>query len=227
MLLEKIAKVAGGGSWQKKNKMKKVIVAIFVAAIMGVGLFDAQADVITLSGFSSDGTSPGDLDAIIEFSVAETILSIEVWNLTDGPDSGEDTGYDIMSIYFNATENVSGLTLTDPTSVWILYPLSNHTKAGGFGQFDFALIDGMGNDPHQIDGEAFEIFTLTVEGMGVSASDFHSDLSVCPPGNSPMLVAAKFVNGPGDDSAFGAVPEPATVSLLGLGSLSLLRRRRK
>ena len=40
------------------------------------------------------------------------------------------------------------------------------------------------------------------------------------------LVAAKFVNGPGDDSAFGTVPEPSTAVLfmLGLAGLSLRRR---
>ena len=42
------------------------------------------------------------------------------------------------------------------------------------------------------------------------------------------IVAAKFVAGPGDDSAVGAfIPEPGTVALLGLAGLLGLRRRRR
>ena len=208
--------------------MGKVTV-IFVAAVMGFGLCSAQADIITLSDFGSDSTPAECLDATVEFSVVESTLTIVVSNLTDGPDGGQDTGFDIMSIYFNATENVADLMLTSPASGWALYPWSNYTKANGFGQFDFALIGSVGSEPAHVDGESSETFTLTVTGTGVSASDFYTDLSVIPPGKMPMLVAAKFVNGPGDDSAFGAteVPEPVTVALLGLGGLVLICGRRK
>jgi hypothetical protein len=203
--------------------MKKVSV-VFVAALIGGILCSAQAGVVTLSKFSSDSTPAEDLDAIIEFSVTDSTLTIEVSNLTDGPDDGEDTGFNINSIYFNATNNVTALMLTSPTG-WTLYTSSNDTRADGFGQFDYALIDGVGNDPDQIEGETSKSFALTVDGSGFSASDFHTELSSAPPGEE-MLVAAKFVSGPDDDSAFGAVPEPTMVALLGLGTLGLLRKRK-
>ena len=38
--------------------------------------------------------------------------------------------------------------------------------------------------------------------------------------------AAKFYDG-GGVSAYGAVPEPATIALLGFGALALLRKRKR
>ena len=78
-------------------------------------------------------------------------------------------------------------------------------------------------------GETF-VFELTIAGVGTfDMSDFAIELSQAPPGDTTALVAAKFVNGPGDDSAFGAtIPEPGTFAMLGLGILGLgvIGRRR-
>ena len=156
-------------------------------------------------------------------SVTGTTLTIEISNLTDGPDGGLDTGFDIRELYFNVTSNVTGLSLDTGPTGWALYSSPLETEFSPFGNFDFALKDGQGNE---IEGETSGTLTLSVTGTGISASDFYTELSTIPPGNSPMLVAAKFVHGPEDASAFGAVPEPATVCLLGLGTLVSLRKRR-
>ncbi|MFC1676002.1 PEP-CTERM sorting domain-containing protein [Planctomycetota bacterium] len=209
--------------------MKKVAIA-FVAAVMCCCICSAQAAIITLSEFSSDSTPADVLDAAVEFSIVDSQLTIVISNLTDGLDGGEDNGFDIMSLFFNVTDNVTGLTLTTPSTGWKLCSFSNITKAGGFGQFDYALIDVLGSSSNHIDGESSKTFTLSLthDGSGVSDLDFYTDLSSIPPGDNAMYLAAKFVRGPDDDSAFGGnnAPEPATIALLGFGSLALIRRKR-
>lgn len=78
-----------------------------------------------------------------------------------------------------------------------------------------------------------EQFEFAFTGVGVTDLDFVGDLSEFDGGgNTQTLAAAKFVRGPGDESAFGAtvlpVPEPSVATLLGLGVavLTLLRRSR-
>ncbi|MHC4131816.1 MAG: PEP-CTERM sorting domain-containing protein [Planctomycetota bacterium] len=187
--------------------------------------------MVTLCDYTTDETPAEDLDATVEFSLSGSSLTIVVTNLTDGPDSGTDTGYDITALYFNATDNILGLTLEDPDFGWILYPWDNITKAGGLGQFDYVLRGKIGNNPIIVEGESSQTFTLSVthDGSGASESNFYSEMSSRPPGNNPMLIAAKFQRGPNDDSAFGGThaPEPATVAILGLGSMIVFMKRKK
>ena len=57
-------------------------------------------------------------------------------------------------------------------------------------------------------------------------ADF-AELSTLPPGDQPVVAAAKFVHGPEDDSAFGgSVPEPASLSLLAAALVGIAARRR-
>ena len=58
--------------------------------------------------------------------------------------------------------------------------------------------------------------------------DFTTELSSQFDGNLLMIVAAKFVMGPGDASSFGAiVPAPGVLALLGAAGLVGLRGRRR
>jgi hypothetical protein len=193
--------------------------AAFGTLLTGV----AYADSVSLSCFSSDETDPSALSALLDFSVSGSTLTVEVFNLTDGPDGGSDDGFDIAAWYFNASSDVTGLTLTAPPSGWVV---NTNMAADGFGIFDFEVIDGVGSDPDQIDGEDSIVFTFSISGTGpFSTADFFVELSSIPPGDLPMTHAAKFQNGPGDDSAFGACPEPSAAALLALASLLGLRRR--
>lgn len=194
------------------------------AAVLLVGLFGRPAKagtVLTLSDLSSDETSAEELDATLLFAVYGDELTLTVTN--DTPEVG---GFDIDAVYFNATSNITGLQSVPPVSGWTLFP---NESADGFGTFDFAIISDLGNDPGEIAPGDSLSFTFDVIGSGPFVeTDFTTEFSAVPPGDNPVLAAAKFVNGTSDDSAFGAViPEPgsALLTLIGVGALGWIKRR--
>ncbi len=215
--------------------MKKVMFFIFVLVFCLVTP-NAHAALVTLSTHSSNGgSSPPDpslLDATLDFSVVGNILTLNVHNLT--PESGSDPALKINEIYFSATENVTDLALysvTDPIAgeVYNQWKKSDFVENGflvdGFGLFDVAVIDGVGNRPHVIDPGETLVFKFTIDGTGsYSDTDFTTEWSS---DGEPMLAAAKFYDG-GDIGGYGAtnVPEPATICLLSIGAFGLLRSRR-
>lgn len=178
---------------------------------------------LTLSHFSSDRTPPEDLDGRLEFTVAGESLILTIVN-----DTPLDVGFDIDAIFFNTSVDVAGLILEPTVDGWLLHP---DQRADGFGTYDWALVSDHGHDPFEISPQTSRIFHFDISGVApFSASDFTTEFSRIPPGDTPALAAVKFVNGPHDDSAFGAVvPEPATLALglAGLGVLACLPRRRK
>jgi len=194
----------------------------------------ASSTTIVLSELSSDATPAILLDATVDFDVVGTILTVTVFNQTTLPDE-----YEIVELFFNSSDDVTGLTLdlagtkTCPAiqCKWDLFAgsgMTGQTVADGFGFYDWALKSNS-NPGKIVAGETF-VFEFTIAGVGpFDMSDFATDLSQAPQGDTPALVAAKFVTGPGDDSAFGAtVPEPGTFAMLGLGILGLgvIARRR-
>jgi hypothetical protein len=214
--------------------MRRVVFTVFLATLLAP--LSAAAVSITLSTVSSDTTPAADLDATFDFSVAGSVLTLVVTNDTTAPDDV----FNINEIYFNASDT-SGVTgLTFPGAMHSVegnvmadwgsgMPAGRKTDimADGFGIFDFGLTNLMGEtDPSTIwggqDPAQFVTFTFSISGTGPFApGDFIA------PSSLGYTAAAKFVNGPGDDSAYGAVPEPSTGLLLafGLAGLAVGRRR--
>jgi hypothetical protein len=197
--------------------------AAFIGALLVVCPVGATfADTIILSTHSSDESPASVLDATLDFTVVDSTLTLEVTNDTTAPDT-----FDISEVYFNAQETagVTALALISPSEGWYL---RIDRDAGMFGVFDFAVIDGVGETPAQIPPGASQTFTFDISGSGpFYASDFTTEFSTIPPGDLPALAAAKFVDGPDMDSAYGAyVPEPGSLSLLALGAALFTFRRR-
>jgi len=189
-----------------------------------------------LSEMSSDATPASDLTAEFDFSYGGGILTLEVTNFTTAPNE-----FNISEIYFNAVATVTGLTLLSAThsaegdvlAAWT--PVVTNTIVDGFGSFDFGLTDGVGEtDVNLIGPSESVLFTFSVSGSATGDFDFIVNNAM------GKAIAAKFVNGPDDpespgneDSAFGAssglIPEPGTLSLLGLGlaAFGSLRRSRR
>lgn len=187
----------------------------------------AGSVVLTLSQSSSDSTPAEYLDACLTFDVYGSVLTLTVENNTLWPHE-----YYINQIFFNATDNVTGLTLIGSDD-WTLNYEEDGNRASPFGDFDVALVT-RNNQPHaRIAAGQTAVFTFGIQGTGTyDAWDFATELSAVRGGHIPSLAAAKFVSGPCDDSARGnvtdgAVPEPATLALLASGMAFVFVRRKK
>ena len=199
--------------------------AILIASIIAgfVWAPGARATTLHLSQFSSE-TDPtaAVLDAtLVLLLTGPSELTLTLTNDTAAPDA-----YLINGVWFNAAAHVTGLGLVsathsdagDVTAAWD--PVEADSKADGFGSFDFGLTDGVGaGNPNLIGpGETVD-FVLTIAGTG---SYDISDFDVL--NDHGIRAAAKFVSGPGGQSAFGATgetPEPGTAALLGAGLLGM------
>ncbi len=198
--------------------------SVAVALACLIGSTASASTIITLSDESSDFTDPTKLGATLDFSVSGNTLQLVLTNLTS-------PSYNILSVYWNASDVVSGLVLTfadhsvagDVTEDWM--PVETGQMADGFGTFDFALIDGVGETNPNIIGSGESItFLMTISGTCADTTSCDMNDFVVA-NDDGWIGAAKFVNGPGDDSAFGAaIPEPSSALLIGMGLLALARK---
>jgi hypothetical protein len=207
---------------------------------IAVAVSPAGASTITLSGVSSDASPASQLDATLTFDVGDFDLGNggdELRLVLHNPSAGEggDALFNVNEIYFNAASGVTALTLLSAThsvngdvfAAW--QPVETAAAADGFGIFDYALTDGVGemNPAIAMPGQSV---TFLFDIAGTGPFDMNDFIEANAMG---YTAAAKFVNGPDDpedpgmeDSAFGAVPEPGTALLLGLGLVALGVRRR-
>jgi len=218
--------------------MKARVFILFICFLSIVFLSTSvQGVVIPLSTHSSGPASvPASwLDASMNLSVYDVgqwALTVAVTNLT--PENAGDTAFKMSEFYFNTTAPITSLTLASVSvgvaSDWTLTLDMDNIQVDGFGFFDISIIS---NNPSLtwIDPLGTITFGIIIDAgtPPYTDTDFY-DLSSMNSHTGHILAygAAKFFGGgPEDLSAYGAyVPEPATIFMLGLGALALLRKRR-
>ena len=228
----------------RRDRVRKLASAAFVCLLFAAivspvaavpKLPSAEPVTLRLSDIEGEPATapyPDQMDATLEFSVVDSILTLEVTNLT--PEFGGDPALNIDEIYFNGKENITSLELTGVssgnTNHWLRDfiqggDLGQH-QVGGFGRFDMYVKDKPGNPDSSIGPGGSLTFTFEING-GVGSYSPHDFIELSTQVDGTLAyAAAKFFDG-GDMSDFGGteIPEPATVLLLGLGALALLRRR--
>jgi len=213
-----------GGSRFRAASRAPLLAALLLACLILVLGSSASAATIYLSSVSSDETPAGVLDATFELSVlGGDTLELVVTNDTTAPNA-----FNINEVFFGSSASVTSLTLLtathsdagagiggDVTAEWL--PVYSSVMADGFGTFDHGLIGTVGETAPEVIGPG-ESITFLLDITGACAGSYTCTAAdFVAPNGSGYTAAAKFVNGPGDDSAFGAVPEPSTALMVGLG----------
>ncbi len=210
--------------------------AVLVSAAAAMLAAPAKGAILFLSTNSSEpGIDPSLLSATFEFQITGVLLNELTLTITNNTSAPNEFNINQLFFNFNPDSNVTGLNLTGEqgNGAWELvvpaFPGDLTTHADNFGIFDFMLTHGppLGHNHHIIEPLDVRVFTFDIKGTGPFFDTDFIALSEQFDSNDLMFAAAKFVQGPGDASAFGGVPEPGTVALLGLAGLLGLRRRRR
>jgi uncharacterized protein (TIGR03382 family) len=210
-----------------------VRVVSFSLALISVMLLatSASGSIITLSQYSSNGTPASVMDATLEFTLSSNnladspTLTLAATNDTTAPDT-----YNINELYFNLPDwrSIDSITLDlvdgSPPSAWSQVGI---VMVDGFGDFDVGVTDGT-TPVNVIIPTQTKTFEFTLTGTGnIYDTDFTDPDNLSTNNSFLAVVAGKFIQGSGGDSAYGAsIPDPATLALVMLGSVALLRRRR-
>ena len=187
-------------------------------------------------------------DLSVEFSGATPPVGAAPW-LRATFDDGGSPGSVVMKLTtpnLTATEFVSGWYFNlnpalDPTSLSFSGPVKTGSftdpainlsvdafKADGDGKYDI-LLDFATDDGFPTRFGAGDEVTYTITGIPTLTANSFNYLSLPAGGHGPFPTAAHVQSiGPsGANSGWVTVPEPATMSVLGIGSIVALVRRRR
>ena len=203
-------------------KMGKISLIIVISLSFAIGSGEATAVVPVPEEFDIVSVTPGTEQIATAFgtsngfawSISPTFISN--FTVLDGSFAGFNTANHNPAVAATDNLHVGGedftLTFDQPISALLIYIGENHGPP--FANLDFGITPTVVSGDVAVDGTRFSPTSLaggTVLIDGINSSTLTHTASVAN----------------GLHSAFFVVPEPATLGLLVLGGLALLRRRSK
>jgi hypothetical protein len=213
------------------KKMKKLMMVLCVSLLVLCGT--ANANLLLNSGFETNGGYGGATADNWTETLAGDATGVEGWANHDGnwgmavywwSNGGNGGFYQNVAVTAGQQYEFSCWTLRDGNGQWVNGEWVPNTMAGTY-TMKIDWLDGSG----AILGTVSDDITNTM-GVGAGGWLLKAVAGIAPVGTVSANVGfdAVGVNNAGkfDDASFDVIPEPITVTLLGLGSLFLARRRK-